>query len=184
MSPGTSTAYHLPATISVTDVSPYSLPVIRFDDKQIKVARHIAAARQLSSDCYENQSTWGEQSAHEAHTTGVLGEWAVREVLDQDRNEIIYALGDPGWDLKIKGYRADVKSTAADAGWYPDLLVSADQELRADLYVLAHRDEPNKVRVIGYCTTDSVRNRRPKRLPEGRRAYVVPADDLRLLPEV
>lgn len=175
-------AYDLPATKSATSVPLAALPAVLFDDHEIDIATHLANARLLTRRADEYFPMARNASPLAAQTTTILGELAVRKLLNS--REPIYALGRLPWDVTIDGYRAAVETQHLDPAPYPDLVVSADRDLEADLYVLAQRLHGQRIKVIGYCTQESLRNRHPMRLPNGQQALVVPAAELRLLPSV
>lgn len=177
MASQTSNAYKLPATNRVNDVPPFTLPTVLFDPWEIELAELIAKARLLTYRQGDSIDSIGGQDRIDAMTTGCLGEMAVRRMFDNPRKEVIYAYGDPGWDTRIKDYRADVKTSATD-DYYPDLIVDAQKELAADLFVLAHRLGPGRVRVLGYATQDEVKSREVQRFPNDRLAHVIPAGEL------
>lgn len=87
---------------------------------------------------------------------------AVRRVLDNPDEEVVHIYGDGGSDVDIRGLSADVKTTCAEV-FLPDLIVSAEKELKADLYVLCHRLAPDRIRVVGFASQEMVTNRQPKR---------------------
>lgn len=53
------------------------------------------------------------------------------------------------------------KTQHLDPPPYPDLVVSADRPLEADLDGLAHRLSGQRVKLIGYCAKETLRNHYP-----------------------
>jgi hypothetical protein len=180
MNPTADIAEKLPVTPRSIDVLPSVLPTVNFSSNEIQMAMHVAAARLLSYKDSEARDTYGSQDAIEAHTTGILGEMAVRRVFDNPDEEVVYIYGDGGSDVDIRGLSADVKTTCADV-FLPDLIVSAIKELEADLYILCHRLDPDRIRVVGFASQEMVTNHQPKRFPGSQLNHVVGPEILRVL---
>lgn len=171
--------YSMPETPKVDITVPHALPGVLWTEDDLQVAEHLARARILT---FGGREAYGDQDLVEAHTRGVLGEMTVREVLDLPQVEVTYLGGDPGHDLILRDYKADVKTRTAP-GPYPDLLVNADRELRADLYIMVHRENELLYRVYGYASQEQVLDADVKRMPNGGgKAHVVEASELYQLP--
>lgn len=86
------------------------------------------------------------------HIRGILGEFAVASLFNVPErvDTRLYESGDQGFDLVINGSRIDVK-TAGPRVNNPRLMVDADEELRADLYVLVQELSSRVYRILGYA---------------------------------
>ena len=165
---------------NVSNRSIEDCPVVTLTEQEFQIAWHIAAARTISYEGVSDEP-FGEQDRFEAHLTGVLGEAAVAKAARSEMDQRIYVHGDAGHDLPIAGYSADVKSTATHIR-EPDLIVPADRDPSAELFVLAHRIEEQKVRLVGWAERDTVTDRETERAPGSRLNYIVPFDELRPIP--
>lgn len=163
------------------DLPDVTLPGCTIDENWMEIARLIARARYLSFRDADCSKTYGNQSGFDAHLTGVLGEMAVKRLLEEPQEQAIHIFGDGGADLRIGQRSADVKTTTTDAA-RPNLVIRADQPLRAELYILAHRHGENKVGVVGYTTREVVEAREPIEWPGDTLNYVVPWEDLHVFP--
>jgi len=86
---------------------------------------------------------------------------------------------DRGWDFEVGGIRVDVKSTF-HLGDDVHLLLPIDEELRADLYVLAQIDRRRRRgRLLGWATRAEVKA--AKRKTFLNRCRAIPASRLRSL---
>jgi hypothetical protein len=156
-------------------------PVVELTDREFRIAQHVAAARKLSYRGADVGETFGDLDDLDAHLTGVLGEMAVCKVSQAELDDKIYVRGDPGHDLRLGGHRVDVKSTNTDLS-LPDLLVGADSDPESDLYILAHRLDERRVRLVGWADHGTLMDRSPRKYPGSRRNYVVEFHELRPLP--
>lgn len=158
-------------------------PVVELTDREYRIAEHIAAARALSYKHTTVGETFGDLDDIEAHITGVIGEMTVCKIARAELDDKIYVRGDPGHDLCLAGKRADVKATATNMS-LPELLVPADQHPDADLYILAHRIDEQRVRLLGWVGHDTLTDREPERhpTPDSKRNYVVRPHELRPIP--
>lgn len=159
-----------------TDVDIDTLPVETLSDRLYRLAKLIAEARSITYEPISGGEIYGEQSSTDAHLTGAVGEIGVQKFIGKIKQPI-FLHGDPGYDLISDGSRLDVKSTATHMR-IPDLLVPADQELVADVFFLAHRIEPQKIRLIGWAPRHVVAEREPKAFPGNSLNYVVPPEEL------
>jgi hypothetical protein len=165
---------------SVSNRSTEDCPVVTLTEQEFRIGWHIAAARTISYEGVSDEP-FGSQDRFEAHLTGVLGEVAVAKAARSEMDKQIYVHGDAGHDLPIAGYSADVKATATHVP-EPDLIVPADSEPTAEMYVLAHRIEERKVRLVGWADKDTLTDRAPEREPGSTLNYIVPFDELRPIP--
>lgn len=159
-----------------TDVDLDELPVQELSDRLYRLAELIAEARKLTYDPIDGGAIYGAQESIDANLTGVVGEIAVQQAIGSIEQPI-FLRGDPGYDAVSDGTTIDVKATSTHMN-LPDLLVSADQELVADVYLLVHRYEPQKVRLIGWAPRHVVEDREPERYPGNSLNYVVPPEEL------
>jgi len=165
---------------SVSNRSIEDCPVVTLTEQEFKIAWHIAAARTISYEGVSDEP-FGSQDRFEAHLTGVCGEMAVAKAADEEMDDRIYVRGDAGHDLPIAGYDADVKATATHIS-EPDLIVPADREPSAELFILAHRIEERKVRLVGWADQTTLTSRDPERKPGSTLNYIVPFNDLEPIP--
>lgn len=164
-----------------TEIRLEQLPTVQLSKREYAIAKHIGTARAISHEP-ANQTTYGDQDAADAQITGVITEWAIGKVIRQPIDDGIYVLGDGGRDFVLEdGRTADAKGTATDME-IPDLIVSAEEPLRADVYVLAHRIDERTVRIIGWAEAETVADRKPKRFPGSDLNYIVPPEQLNTLP--
>jgi hypothetical protein len=162
-----------------TDVDIDELPVQEISDRMYRLAELIAQARKLTYEPIEGGQVYGNQRSMDANLTGVIGELAVQKGTG-NIEQPIYLRGDPGYDVVSNGTTIDVKTTSTHME-LPDLLIPHDQELVADVYLLAHRYEPRKVRLVGWAPRHVVEDRDPERYPGKSLNYVVRPDELNLL---
>ncbi len=165
--------------LAPTDVAIDALPVQEISDRMYRLAELIAEARKLTYEPIEGGRIYGNQRSIDANLTGVIGEIAVQEATGEVEQPI-FLRGDRGYDVVADGRTIDVKTTATHLE-LPDLLVPYDQELVADVFLLAHRIEPRKVRLIGWAPRHVVRDRDPERYPGDTLNYVVRPDELYVL---
>lgn len=151
-------------------------PVIDLNDQEFRIAEHLAAARTISYSEVDD-GPLGDQDQYHAHLTGVLGEMAAAKAMETSIDDRIYARGDAGEDLQLGGYDVDVKTTSTRVR-RPDLLVRADREHTADVYILAHRIDQRQIRLLGWIDRETVTKREPEQFPAGTPNYVVPIDEL------
>jgi hypothetical protein len=162
-----------------TDVVLDELPVLEISDRMYRLAELIAQARKLTYEPIEGGRVYGNQRSMDANMTGVIGELAVQKGTG-NIEQPIYLRGDRGYDVVSDGTTIDVKTTSTHME-LPHLLIRDDQELVADVYLLAHRYEPRKVRLVGWAPRHVVEDRDPKRFPGKSLNYVVRPDELKLL---
>jgi hypothetical protein len=167
--------------LAPTDVDIDELPVQEISDRMYRLAELIAKARKLTYEPIEGGRVYGDQGSIDANLTGVIGEIAVQEVTGSIEQPI-YLRGDRGYDVVNNDTNTtiDVKATSTHMD-LPDLLIPHDQELVADAYLLAHRFEPRKVRLVGWAPRHVVEDREPERYPGNSLNYVVRPDELHLL---
>ncbi|OYR74028.1 hypothetical protein DJ71_19415 [Halorubrum sp. E3] len=162
-----------------TDVDLDELPVQEISDRMYRLAELIAQARKLTYEPIEGGRVYGNQGSIDANLTGVIGEIAVQEATGSIEQPI-FLRGDRGYDVVNNGTTIDVKATSTHME-LPDLLIPHDQELVADVYLLVHRFEPRKVRLVGWAPRHVVEDRDPERYPGKSLNYVVRPDELNLL---
>lgn len=122
----------------------------------------------------------------EHHIRGILGEFAVADLFHVPNrvDTCIYEYGDPGFDFRLNGFRVDVK-TAGPQENNPRLLVGADSEIQADLYILAQELSSRVYRVLGYAPADVVEDAPVCEFPQrigASRVRVIKRDQLAPLP--
>ena len=162
-----------------TEVDLNDLPVQVISDRLYRLAEVIAEARKITYEPISGGKVYGEQGSVDANLTGVIGEIAVQKATGRVEQPI-FLRGDRGYDLVHNDRTIDVKTTATHMD-VPDLLIPADQELRADVYLLAHRFEPRTVRLVGWAPRRVVKDREPERHPGSSLNYVIRPDELTLL---
>jgi hypothetical protein len=156
-------------------------PVVQLTEREYGIAKHIAAARKLSYEGADVGQTFGTLDDLDAHLTGVVGEMAVCKAARAEMDDKIYVRGDPGFDLYVGGKQADVKATSTDLS-LPDLLVPYDQDPDADIYILAHRTDDRRVRLLGWVDHKTLTERTPRKYPGSRQNYVVEFHELSPIP--
>ena len=144
-----------------------------------RLAELIAQARKLTYEPIEGGRVYGNQGSIDANLTGVIGEIAVQEATGSIEQPI-FLRGDRGYDVVNNGTTIDVKATSTHME-LPDLLIPHDQELGADVYLLVHRFEPRKFRLVGWAPRHVVEDRDPERYPGKSLNHVVRPDELNLL---
>ena len=127
----------------------------------------------------------GSYGSKENHRCGVFGEFAAARFFGLSAEDgvdtQIYEDGDPGYDLKVRGSRVDVKTTKQ---YYsrPSLMVNAEKELTADFYVLVHQLAERCYRILGYAPRQIVANARTEHVGEYRMKKVRVVDQDGLIP--
>ena len=173
-------------TVAPTDVGVVALPTIELSASDVRAAIELAQNRSRSYRRIDGGELFGSDDPHSRHKIGLLGELAVAKAYQASIDSSTYRYGDDGTDLVLWGQQVDVKTTATRKLRLPELLVRADTDLVADLYVLAHllsvdSSEAN-VRLIGYAPRDVVLDREPVRHPGQSHNYVVDPAELSLPP--
>lgn len=164
---------------TVSEASVDELPIIEISDRMYRLAELIAEARQLTYEPIGGGRVYGDQTSIEAIRTGVLGELAVQKLTD-NFEQIIFLRGDPGFDLVKGDTTIDVKTTATHLE-IPDLLIPYDQDLVADVYLLAHRLKDRQIRLVGWAPRHLVADREPEKYPGDQLNYVIRPDELYIL---
>ena len=125
----------------------------------------------------------GSYGTNRDHQCGVFGEFAAARFFGKpDRVDTqIYEFGDPGYDLKIRGSRVDVK-TCKQYYSHPSLMVDAEKELTADFYVLVHQLAERCYRILGYAPQQIVASARIEHVGEHRAKKVRVVDQDGLIP--
>lgn len=133
--------------VTVADLPTRIFPTIRIPEN-----RHLPLTEHGTKRAYH------APGSTERHIRGILGEFAVADLFHvPDRvDTCLYEYGDPGFDFRLNGFRVDVK-TAGPRENNPRLLVDADSEIVADLYILAQELSSRVYRVLGYAPADVVR---------------------------
>ena len=168
---------------STENVSPRSIddcPVVRLSEQEYRICWHIAAARTLSYEGVSDEA-FGDQDRFQAHLTGTIGEAAVAQAARAAMDDKIYVRGDPGHDVELWDHPADIKTTATHIR-KPDLIIPTDQDLSAEMYILAHRISERKVRLVGWAGPQQITDRQPQREPGDELNYIVPFRELRAVP--
>jgi hypothetical protein len=191
MSTTTFQAQNPTETLGPTDVPLQSLPVIELSGEQLKQAAAIAKRRNKSYSDIDGGVLFGDCDSLESHEIGVLGELAAAEFYNASIDDETHPFGDNGSDIELWGEKkveVDVKTTATDKLTLPQLLVRADKDVCADVYIRAHiiECEPDsvKVRLLGYASQDLVKGRDPRPHPGTAKNFVVEPRELSLLPFV
>lgn len=174
-------------TIAPTDVPLERLPIVELTPEELKSVAEVARARSESYQSIDGGVVFGDRTSLTSHQVGFLGEAAVGKFYKLPIDTTIYPEGgDNGADLQFYGKDVDVKSTATDALELPQLLVRADKQLSADMYIRAHVLSCNrrgaKIRIIGAASRQLVTNREPRKHPGSTRNYVVEPNELTLIP--
>lgn len=114
----------------------------------------------------------------------MVGEITLQQ-LTGNISQPIYLRGDPGYDVRtdetIHGMMSSdstiLKNTAAHLE-LPNPLMPSEQDLVADVYLLAHRFEDRKVRFVGWAPHHIVEDREPEAYPGSSLNRVVRPDEL------
>jgi hypothetical protein len=190
MASTTSQAKNPTEPLGPTDVPLQSLPVIELSGEQLEQAAAIAKRRNQSYSDIDGGVLFGDCDSLQSHEIGVLGELAVAEFYNTSVDGETLPFGDNGSDIELWGQRqrADVKTTATNKLALPQLLIRADKDVCADVYIRAHiiECEPDrvKVRLLGYASQTLVKGREPRRHPGTTKNFVVEPRELSLLPFV
>ena len=189
MSHTTSQAKNPTETLGPSDVPLQSLPVVELSEEQLEQADAIAKRRNKSYSDIDGGVLFDDCDSLQSHEIGVLGELAVAEFYNASVDGETHPFGDNGSDIELwGGKRADVKTTATDKLALPQLLVRADKDVCADVYIRTHiiKCEPDrvKVRLLGYASQALVKGREPRRHPGTAKNFVVEPRELSLLPFV
>lgn len=170
-----------PLGLTPADVPIDRLPTIELTETQFQRAKTIARARKESYERINGGQVLGNQTSFDAHLTGAVGEVAFGVETGSPVDDAVYRDGDNGYDFSFGSITIDTKTTATHIE-RPELIVRADPEPEADVYFLLHRVDSRTIRVVGYTTGRVVKNRTPRRSPSVTLNYVVPQEELRLLP--
>jgi hypothetical protein len=175
-----------PLGLTAADVPLEALPVVRLTREEINRGLRLAKRRNASYRDISGGDVFGNLGSLDSHQRGILGELAVAKFYGISVDSEIYEFGDGGRDFQLFDDDVDVKTTATTKMRLPELLVRSDKEVRADLFVRAHIINGNRtevrVRLVGYATSDTVTNRKPRRHPGQTKNYVVEPNELMLLP--
>lgn len=176
------------AALTPTDVPLEALPVVEISADELRRATEIAQHRNTSYQRIDGGTLFNNTDSLRNHEIGVLGELAVAKLYNVSIDTGIYGSGDDGYDVSFLGQDVDVKTTATDKMRLPELLVRADKDLAADLYVRAHVIDFSathaRIRLIGYATRGTVAEREPSCHPGDTANYVLPPSELTILPHV
>jgi hypothetical protein len=108
----------------------------------------------------------GNRDALPSHQINLLGEMAVAKLYEIGLDTDTYRWGDNGRDWSLFGTDIDVKTTATQKVRRPELLVCANNSLRAEFYVQAHVVEWNsssaRIRLIGCISDDKFEKQTPR----------------------
>jgi hypothetical protein len=181
---------HREKTLGLTpaDVPLEALPVVRLTREEIERGLSLAEGRNDSYQDIDGGDVFGDLSSIDSHRRGILGELAVAKFYGISIDTAVYDNGDDGRDFQLfdETIDVDVKTTATTKMRLPELLVKADKEPRADLFIRAHIINGNRtevrVRLLGYARAATVTDRRPRRHPGQTRNYVVEPNELTMLP--
>jgi hypothetical protein len=174
--------------LTPADVPLEALPVVRLTREEVERGLSLAESRNDSYQDIDGGDVFGDLNSIDSHRRGILGELAVAKFYGLSIDSGIYDNGDDGRDIQLFGdsIDVDIKTTATTKMRLPELLVKADKEVRADLFVRAHIINSNRtevrVRLLGYARAGTVTDRRPRRHPGQTRNYVVEPDELTMLP--
>lgn len=181
-----STREKSPGPISPEDVPIDALPVVELTRDDVFRALALAQQRNESYAAIDGGVVFGDNNALTSHQIGVLGELALSQLYGIPIDEATYHRGDDGQDHTLFTAGVDVKTTATDKVRRPELLVRADKELAAPLYVRAHLTEFTRsgahVRFIGCAPREVVEARSPQRHPGTTENYVVPPSEMSFMP--
>jgi hypothetical protein len=177
-------------TISPKDVPLKAIPTVDLTSQEVQRVTHLAERRNASYEEIDGGDVFGQLDSLTSHQIGILGELAVAKFYGLSIDSSTYKYGDGGRDFRLfdDGYDVDVKTTATDQMRIPELLVQADKDLVADLFVLAHiigqNESAVRVRLLGCAKKATVKDRRPRKHPGRMRNYVVGPEELTLLPHL
>jgi len=158
--------------ISVADLSDRCFPTRRIPQNErtslelngIERAKNSPGSTQIQND-----------------VRGIIGEYVVADLFGAEVNTEIYQGGDGGYDFCVDGMLVDVKTRNPRCN-NPDLLVDANENLRADYYVLAQELSSCTYRVIGYASARTVQNARIMEIsPESPASRVVKSNKVRVV---
>lgn len=158
---------------SVADVPNSILPTEDVDESK-RHGSEIAAERFVAD---------GGCDSVNGTADGKVGEWAFAQYLPGNRepDSEVRPNGDGGWDFNWGGWRWDVKLVGEHVE-SPDLIVDAQNRLRADRYALISQIGRNTCRIVGYAPRHGVKEQ-PIRVDEYNRPYRrVPRDRLTPFP--
>lgn len=179
---------NFPGTLSPVDVPISQLPVVDLSTEHLRRASELAVDRNESYHAIDGGTVYGENSALTSHETGILGEMAVAELYATSIDTETYAFGDGGVDLDLWGVTGDVKSTTTTKMTYPQLLVRANKDLAADIYLQTHiqnwGEDGAQVRILGYATRAQLADKTGVEHPGETKNYVVEPSELTLPPLV
>ncbi len=168
------------------DVPLNALPVIELSREDIQRALKLAEQRNNSYSAIDGGVVFGDRNSLTSHQIGLLGELAVAKLYGIDIDSEIYEWGDGGRDHLLCKMELDTKSTATTKIQRPELLVRADKELQADLYIRAHiinwDSSGAHVRLIGCAPREVVEAQKPRCHPGSTENYVVSPEDMSLMP--
>ena len=169
---------------SPEDVPLEALPVVELDKEDIHQALSLAEKRNDSA--IDDGDVFGNRDALTSHQIGLLGELAVAKLFGINLDTGTYRGGDNGKDHSLFDLDIDVKATATRKVRLPDLLVCADKDLKADLYIRAHviswTSSSARVRLIGCAPKEKVEKQTPSSDYWDTENYVVEPAEMDFLP--
>jgi hypothetical protein len=175
-------------TLSPVNVPLGQLPVVELSADHIRRSSELAIDRNESYQKINGGTVFGGNDSLTSHQTGILGEMAVAELYATDIDTKTYEFGDGGTDLNLWDASVDIKSTTTNKMQHPQLLICADNDLSADLYILTHiinwGPKGAQIRIHGYATHEQVESKTPYRHPGSTKNYVVEPSELSLPPLV
>jgi hypothetical protein len=132
--------------VPVSELDLADLPVVRLKPGRVTVLEELGSRRANGRGTVPN------------HVRGALGEYAVAKHLGVpgEFDTEIYEGGDPGFDLRYRGMRVDVKTVRPRVN-NPRLHVSTHGELTADYYILVQQLNRREYRVFGCAPRPVVR---------------------------
>jgi hypothetical protein len=170
--------------LSPADVPLEALPAVELAKEDIQQALRLAEQRNGSA--IDDGVVFGDRDALTSHQIGLLGELAVAKLYGIDLDTGTYRGGDDGKDHSLFEMDIDVKATATRKVRRPDLLVCADQQLQADLYIRAHviswTSSSARVRIIGCAPKEKVEEQTPSSDYWDVPNYVVEPGEMDFLP--
>ncbi|WP_142856386.1 hypothetical protein [Salinigranum halophilum] len=147
--------------VPVSELDAAELPVVRLEPGRVEALAELGAMRARDG-----------RGTIPNHERGALGEYAVSKHLGVtgEFDTEIYEGGDPGFDLRYRGMRVDVKTVGPRVN-SPRLHVSTHGELTADYYILVQQLNRREYRVFGCAPRPVVRRSSTFRFSRSRRLW-------------
>lgn len=145
-------------------------PVVSISDNELNFAKRLGFRRANSYLRHGGDTSRGK-NIYDTQIEGTVSEVIVCKYTNSFPDLNIYNGGDNGYDIKIKGMEADIKSTYSTS---PYLLDKSHKRIK-DLYILVRftKRDMSEGRILGYITGDEMEEAPVRRFPRDIKNRVV-----------